>query len=82
MNLAKSKIGLQEQLEQNPKVVRSVRNGKMILYATTSTQNKLIYKILPDGIIFAYAAKGFATCPPGYLQPALRMLTDNLLYES
>ena len=53
------------------KVGRYVRKGKMMTYATTSSQNKLFSDILLDGVICAYTAKCHTSGPPGYLKPAL-----------
>ena len=93
INLAKRKVEYEQELGKNqsnyaskrtkvPKVLRSVRKGQILSYAATSAQNKLFYDILPDGVICAYAAKGYPTGLPGFLQPALRALTETLTQEN
>ena len=47
-------------------------------HGTSQSQNKLFYQLLPDGIICAYASKGTPNGPPGFLQPALRSISEAL----
>ena len=51
---------------------------KLLSHGTSQKQNKLFYQLLPDGIICAYAAKGTPNGHPGFLQPALRKLSNTL----
>ena len=51
---------------------------KFVLHATSKSQNKLFYQLLPDGIICAYAAKGIPNGHPGFLQPDFCDISDSL----
>ena len=51
---------------------------KLLSHGTLQKQNKLFYQLLPDGIICAYAAKGTPNGHPGFIQPALRALSNTL----
>ena len=51
---------------------------KFLSHGTSQNQNKLFYQLLLDGIICAYAAKGTPNGPPGFLQPALCVISNTL----
>ena len=63
-------------------IVRSVKKMKLLSHTLNQTQNKLFYTLLPDGIVCAYACKGTPNGPPGFLQPALRSISEALQASS
>ena len=58
--------------------MRALKRRKLVSHRTAQSQNKLIYQLLPDGMICAYAARGVPNCPSGYMQPALRSIQETL----
>ena len=59
-------------------VVRKLNKGKLMSAGETKSQNKLWFRILPDGHIAAWAAKGSPNGPIGYMQPVIHAINNAL----
>ena len=51
----------------------------MIFNRDSMRMNKLLYHIIPDGVVSVYVSEGNATGPLGYIDPVLKIVKRSLV---